>query len=112
VAVALGSVGTTVLRCPEAEAHLVSVVDWAALRCDEPALGSFAELVRTTAQPITDHRSTAGYRRHAVGVLARRLVGRGLDRLRRDRDGVRSDGDGRSDGVWSDGDPLDDGEPA
>jgi CO/xanthine dehydrogenase FAD-binding subunit len=82
VAVALGSVGPTVLRCPDAEAHLAASVDWDEPRCDDAALARFAELVADRAQPITDHRSTAEYRRRAVAVLARRLAARGLDRLR------------------------------
>ena len=39
-------------------------------------LATFGELVSSESRPITDHRSTAEYRRHAVGVLARRLVRR------------------------------------
>ena len=37
---------------------------------------SFAELAAAAARPIDDHRSTAAYRRHAIGVLARRLIRR------------------------------------
>jgi CO/xanthine dehydrogenase FAD-binding subunit len=33
-------------------------------------------LVRAAARPIDDHRSTARYRTHAVGVLARRAARR------------------------------------
>ena len=76
VAVALGSVGPTVLRCPEAEAHLAQVIDWEQLDVPVDQLDRFAELVAAASRPISDHRSTADYRRHAVGVLAQRLVRR------------------------------------
>jgi len=76
VSVALGSVGPTVLRCPDAEAHLAAELDWATLTAEPATLGRFGELVSTASRPITDHRSSADYRRHAVGVLARRLVRR------------------------------------
>jgi len=75
-AIALGSVGPTILRCPEAEALLESSIDWSTLRVDEVALPQIASAVSAASRPITDHRSSAEYRRHAVGVLARRLVRR------------------------------------
>jgi CO/xanthine dehydrogenase FAD-binding subunit len=75
-AVALGSVGPTILRCPEAEAHLADSLDWSTLDVAPAALDRFARLVAESSRPITDHRSSAEYRRHAVGVLARRLVRR------------------------------------
>lgn len=76
VGVALGSVGPTILRCPEAERHLASSIDWSSLQTTDDDLARFAELVSSESSPITDHRSSAEYRRHAVGVLARRLVQR------------------------------------
>ena len=76
VAVALGSVGPTILRCPIAEAHLAAAIDWSTLEVDAGELLRFGELVAAESRPITDHRSTAEYRRHTVGVLARRLVRR------------------------------------
>lgn len=75
-AIALGSVGPTILRCPEAEALLGTSIDWATLRVEEAALHEIASAVSAASRPITDHRSSAEYRRHAVGVLARRLVRR------------------------------------
>jgi CO/xanthine dehydrogenase FAD-binding subunit len=44
----------------------------------ESVLAEFARIVSDEVQPITDHRSTETYRRHAAGVLARRLVERTL----------------------------------
>lgn len=76
VGVALGSVGPTILRCPDAEAHLTASIDWADLRVDRADLDRFVELVSAASRPISDHRSSADYRRHAVGVLAGRLVRR------------------------------------
>jgi len=76
VAVALGSVGPTILRCPEAEMLLASSLDWDTLTADADALEQFATNVSAASRPITDHRSTAEYRRHAVGVLAKRLARR------------------------------------
>jgi CO/xanthine dehydrogenase FAD-binding subunit len=74
VGVSLGSVGPTVLRCADAERHLAATLDWSTLRASPPDLEHFASLVSAASRPITDHRSSADYRRHAVGVLARRLA--------------------------------------
>jgi CO/xanthine dehydrogenase FAD-binding subunit len=76
VRLALGSVGPTILRCDEAEAFAAANVDWATGALDDPAVGRFAELAAAAARPIDDHRSTAAYRRHAIGILARRLIRR------------------------------------
>ncbi len=73
VRIALGSVGPTPLRAPRAEA-LVS-----AERHPSPAaVAEFGRLVAEEVRPIDDHRSTAAYRRHAAGVIARRLLERAL----------------------------------
>lgn len=78
VRVALGSVGPTPLRPTEAEAEVSAAVDWPALTCPPDAVARFATQVAAAAVPITDHRSTAEYRRHAVAVLARRTLKRCL----------------------------------
>lgn len=76
VGIALGSVGPTVLRCAEAERHLAAGVDLssASPRPSERLVEECAELARGESRPIDDHRSTAAYRRHAVGVLVARLL--------------------------------------
>ena len=42
------------------------------------AVAEFGRLVAEEVRPIDDHRSTADYRRHASGVIARRLLERAL----------------------------------
>ncbi len=77
VRVALGSVGPTVLRAPEAEAFAAGAIDWDTGQVvDLAAAGRFGELTAAAARPIDDHRSTAAYRRHTVGVLAARALRR------------------------------------
>ncbi len=76
VRAAVGSVGPTVIRCDAAEAFLAERLDWDLLTSSDEVLTEFGRLVSSAARPITDHRSSAEYRRHAVGVLARRIVAR------------------------------------
>ena len=57
--------------CPEA-------MDWDALTCPDDAVDAFAAACADAAAPITDHRSTAEYRRHAVRVLTGRSLRRCL----------------------------------
>ncbi|MEA2393453.1 MAG: hypothetical protein QOJ82_1344 [Solirubrobacteraceae bacterium] len=80
VAACLGSAGPTPIRASAAEAFIAGVLEEAGL-WDAPgpiadaALARFGELVADAARPIDDVRGTAAYRRHALGVLARRTLG-------------------------------------
>ena len=76
VRLALGSVGPTIIRCTEAESFAATVVDQTTRSVAETDATEFGRLAATAARPIDDHRSTAEYRRHAVAVLARRLLRR------------------------------------
>jgi len=79
VRIALGAVGATVLRARDAERWVADHIDWehGALAGDPAAIAAeLRERVSEEARPIDDHRSTAAYRRHAVGVLAARLLRR------------------------------------
>ena len=83
VSVGLGSVGPTVLRAARAESFVAGQLDWGAavprLRAADAA-DRFAELVAEAPRPIDDHRASAVYRRHAIGVLARRALERAVAR--------------------------------
>lgn len=79
VRVSMGAVAPTVLRPRAAEAWVAGEIDWGAggLRGDADAFAAeFGRRCAAEASPIDDHRSTAAYRRHAVGVLAGRLLRR------------------------------------
>ncbi|HEU4318563.1 MAG TPA: FAD binding domain-containing protein [Acidimicrobiia bacterium] len=71
--VALGSVAPTPMRAVRAEQMISSITTPSTSDLDE-----FRRLVSEEVSPITDHRSTEEYRRHAAGTLARRLLERCL----------------------------------
>jgi CO/xanthine dehydrogenase FAD-binding subunit len=77
VRVALGSLGPTIIRCTESENWINSI---GLANIDHSLAKEFADHVRAESRPIDDHRSTAEYRRHAVGVLAARLLLRGVQK--------------------------------
>ncbi len=73
--IALASVAPVVLRAKQAEAVLEG-------RALTPALiAEAAEAAAETCTPIDDIRASAGYRRHTVEALTRRLVTQAWDRL-------------------------------
>ncbi len=79
VQTALGSVSPVPLRARKAEGWISENLDWTSSPPPPPGkdvLLEFGKLVAEEASPITDHRSTANYRRHAVGVMAQRALAR------------------------------------
>jgi CO/xanthine dehydrogenase FAD-binding subunit len=68
--VALGAVGPTIIRARSAEGWLGDQA------LTDEVIAEFGQRVADEARPIDDHRSTAEYRRHAIGVMAKRLLGR------------------------------------
>jgi len=75
VGTGIGSAGPTPLRAPEAEAFIQGELDWKNRRAPSDAtLRRFGDLVAAAARPIDDIRGTAAYRRHALGVMARRCL--------------------------------------
>lgn len=77
VAIALGSVGPTIIRAHAAESWLMKSTSLRAGSQLAPSIAQeFGRRVAQESRPIDDHRSTADYRRHAIGVLAQRLLTR------------------------------------
>jgi len=79
VGTGIGSAAPTPVRAADAETFLAAALDeaglWEARRpVPESVVAEFAALVSAAASPIDDVRGTAGYRRHALGVLARRTL--------------------------------------
>ena len=80
VGACIGSAGPTPIRARDAEDFIAGVLEedglWESREAiPERALRRFGEIVAQAARPISDVRGTADYRRHAVGVLARRTLG-------------------------------------
>lgn len=83
----IGSAAPTPLRARAAEDFLTAALDeggfWDNGKIITPSIAQqFAELVSGAANPIDDVRGTASYRRHALGVMARRTLGWTWDEYR------------------------------
>jgi CO/xanthine dehydrogenase FAD-binding subunit len=83
----IGSAAPTPLRSRVAEDFLNASLEeggfWDNGKIIPPAVArQFAELVSATANPIDDVRGSASYRRHALGVMARRTLGWTWDEYR------------------------------
>ena len=75
VRIALGSVGPTIIRCREAETWLKTTQDLSSRESISlDVANEFGRRAANESSPIDDHRSTAQYRRHAISVLASRLL--------------------------------------
>jgi CO/xanthine dehydrogenase FAD-binding subunit len=75
VRIALGSVGPTIIRCREAETWLKTTHDLSSRESISlDVANEFGRRAASESSPIDDHRSTAQYRRHAISVLASRLL--------------------------------------
>jgi CO/xanthine dehydrogenase FAD-binding subunit len=75
VGTGIGSAGPTPLRAAAAEDLAAAELDWAARTSLRPGVAQrFGELVARAARPIDDVRGSAGYRAHALAVLASRTL--------------------------------------
>jgi CO/xanthine dehydrogenase FAD-binding subunit len=75
VGTGIGSAGPTPLVAAEAEKFIGSELDWDRRgELSDAAAKRFGDLVAAAARPIDDIRGTSAYRRHALGVMARRTL--------------------------------------
>jgi CO/xanthine dehydrogenase FAD-binding subunit len=79
VGTGMGSAGPTPMRAREAEDFLSGLLSedrlWESdAPLPESAAERFGELVAAAARPVDDERGAARYRRHALGVLAKRTL--------------------------------------
>jgi CO/xanthine dehydrogenase FAD-binding subunit len=79
VGTGIGSAAPTPVRAAAAESFLAGAIGEAGLwdsrePLPEPVVSEFAAQVSAAARPIDDVRGTAAYRRHSLGVLARRTL--------------------------------------
>ncbi|MGW8777424.1 FAD binding domain-containing protein [Streptomyces sp. NPDC055796] len=75
----IGSAAPTPVRAKTAEEFLAAALDeggfWESRKAVTPSIAKqFGDLAAAACNPIDDVRGTAAYRRHAVGVLARRQL--------------------------------------
>ena len=75
VCVGLGSVAAVPVRPTEAEEWISPRLNWQQRSLLDPSdVETFGEMVAQAASPIDDHRSTAVYRSHAIGIMAKRAL--------------------------------------
>ncbi|MFJ1647268.1 FAD binding domain-containing protein [Streptomyces sp. NPDC088258] len=91
----IGSAAPTPVRARDAESFLTAALDegghWDNGAAIAPSVvAQFAALASAACAPIDDVRGTADYRRHAVGVMARRQLGWVWEQYR----GARHDAEG------------------
>jgi CO/xanthine dehydrogenase FAD-binding subunit len=76
VRLGFGNAAPTPVRAPAAEAYAAEHVDWDAGTLDAAAAAECARLAAASVDPPDDFIASAAYRRHATGVLTRRLLER------------------------------------
>lgn len=70
----LGAVGSTALAAPAADGFLAGAIDWSAGTVPPGTAEEYGRLLGEASDPVSDTRSSAEYRTHAIRVMGRRLV--------------------------------------
>ena len=78
VRLAIGNAHQTTFRATAAETLAESAIDWETPRADPELCAEFGSTAADECDPVTDLAASADYRRHAVGVMARRLLEQAL----------------------------------
>ncbi|MEB3264877.1 MAG: FAD binding domain-containing protein [Synechococcus sp.] len=74
VALGIGNAAPTAIRAREAERWIAAAIDWPQRRLPAGAAETFGQQAAAACSPIDDVQASAAYRRHAVAVMARRLL--------------------------------------
>ena len=80
VRLALGNAGPTALRAHEAEKFAVATIDWRNHQVTEEIAAEFGEIASKNCNPVSDVTAGEKYRRHAIKVMARRLLLRAFEK--------------------------------
>lgn len=75
LALGIGNAAATAIRADQAES-LSSTLDWGRQTLSDEMARHFGELAAAATSPVDDVQASADYRRHAVAVMARRLLQR------------------------------------
>ncbi len=70
----IGGSGPTALPGTAADDFLAGAVDWESGAVPAGAAEEYGRLLADACDPPTDDRASAGYRRHAIAVMGRRLI--------------------------------------
>lgn len=76
VRLGLGGAGPVAMRAPEAERFAESAIDWEGDNLDEATAAKFGDLAAEQCEPPDDVMASNDYRRHAIKVMARRILER------------------------------------
>ena len=74
LALGIGNAADTAIRAEQAEHHVAARIDWEQRRLPADLAEQFGQWAAEACTPCSDEQASAAYRRHAVAVMARRLL--------------------------------------
>lgn len=85
IRLALGNAGPTVLRAHAAEDLANKAIDWTNNQVSSDVAIQFGKIASENCQPVSDVSASEAYRRHAIKVMARRLLTRAFEKESHER---------------------------